>query len=269
MELGQKLKQARLEAGLSQRQLCGDEITRNMLSQIENGSARPSMDTLRFLARQLGKPVSYFLEEQAVVLPNQATMAQARAAYAAKEYDRALALLENCRLPDEDFGWEMALLKALCLMGLAEQALDRGRLPYGVQLLEQAAAAGKGTPYFDEGMERRWLLLLAQARQTVNLPADDRELLYRAYRALEQNDPDRALQYLDAAEDRTAPAWNYLRGRTLAAQGLHAEAVACLQKAEPVYPRPCAVLLEQSCLAMEDYKGAYYYSKKHRDLTEG
>ena len=43
MTLGEKIKQARQEAGLSQRQLCGDAITRNMLSQIENGSARPSM----------------------------------------------------------------------------------------------------------------------------------------------------------------------------------------------------------------------------------
>ena len=48
MELSQKLKQARLDAGLSQKALCGDQITRNMLSQIENGSARPSMDTLRY-----------------------------------------------------------------------------------------------------------------------------------------------------------------------------------------------------------------------------
>ena len=46
MTLGEKIRQARLEAGLSQRQLCGDTVTRNMLSQIENGSARPSMDTL-------------------------------------------------------------------------------------------------------------------------------------------------------------------------------------------------------------------------------
>ena len=34
MELGEKLRRARLEAGFSQRALCGDEITRNMLSQI-------------------------------------------------------------------------------------------------------------------------------------------------------------------------------------------------------------------------------------------
>ena len=35
MTLGEKIRQARLEAGLSQRQLCGGEVTRNMLSQIE------------------------------------------------------------------------------------------------------------------------------------------------------------------------------------------------------------------------------------------
>jgi transcriptional regulator with XRE-family HTH domain len=67
MELGEKLKQARLEAGVSQRQLCGEVITRNMLSRIENGFARPSMDTLRYLAAQLGKPMSYFLEEEAML----------------------------------------------------------------------------------------------------------------------------------------------------------------------------------------------------------
>ena len=64
MELGEKLRQARLEAGMSQRQLCGDVITRNMLSQIENGSARPSMPTLQHLASRLGKSVGYFLEDK-------------------------------------------------------------------------------------------------------------------------------------------------------------------------------------------------------------
>ena len=49
MELGEKLRQARIEAGLSQRELCGEEITRNMLSLIENGSAKPSMNTLKYL----------------------------------------------------------------------------------------------------------------------------------------------------------------------------------------------------------------------------
>ena len=52
MALGQQIRQVRLDAGLSQRQLCGGLITRNMLSQIENGNARPSMDTLQQLAQR-------------------------------------------------------------------------------------------------------------------------------------------------------------------------------------------------------------------------
>lgn len=65
MELGEKIRKARLEAKLSQRQLCGEEITRNMLSLIEHGTAKPSMKTLRCLAQRLGKPISYFLEDGA------------------------------------------------------------------------------------------------------------------------------------------------------------------------------------------------------------
>ena len=57
MCLGEKLRCARLEAGMTQRQLCGEMITRNMLSQIENGKATPSTKTLRYLAQMLGKPV--------------------------------------------------------------------------------------------------------------------------------------------------------------------------------------------------------------------
>jgi transcriptional regulator with XRE-family HTH domain len=77
MQLSERIKQARLEMGLSQRQLCGQTITRNMLSLIESGKARPSMDTLAYFAKVLGKPMGYFLEEQAVTSPNQQVMEQA------------------------------------------------------------------------------------------------------------------------------------------------------------------------------------------------
>ena len=39
MTLGQKLKKARLDRGLTQSQVVGDRITRNMLSQLENDLA--------------------------------------------------------------------------------------------------------------------------------------------------------------------------------------------------------------------------------------
>ena len=88
MEMGELLRKARLEAGLTQRALCGDRITRNMLSQIENGTARPSMATLQYLADALGKPVSYFLGE-VVLTANQQRMLQHGADQSAQDNDDA------------------------------------------------------------------------------------------------------------------------------------------------------------------------------------
>ena len=94
MSLGHRIRAARIEAGLSQRALCGDRITRNMLSQIENGIAKPSVKTLEYLAEQLGRPVSYFLEEQAVFFPNQQPMAEARTALALGNLEKLREALE-------------------------------------------------------------------------------------------------------------------------------------------------------------------------------
>lgn len=76
MTMGEKIRLARVTAGLSQRQLCDGIVTRNMLSQIENGSANPSLPTLQALAQRLGQSVQYFLEEQEV--PLQKTCSEAR-----------------------------------------------------------------------------------------------------------------------------------------------------------------------------------------------
>ena len=108
MNLGQKIRIAREAAGLSQRQLCGDTITRNMLSRIEHGTVRPSMQTLSFLAGQLGKPVSFFLDEETVTSPNLEGMAAARKLFAAEDYTGALERLRSYENPDETFAWEKA-----------------------------------------------------------------------------------------------------------------------------------------------------------------
>lgn len=61
-KLGDKIKMLRKELNMTQSELAGNEMTKSMLSQIENNSAMPSMKNLQYLAARLGKPVSYFLE---------------------------------------------------------------------------------------------------------------------------------------------------------------------------------------------------------------
>ncbi|AAP25651.1 MULTISPECIES: helix-turn-helix domain-containing protein [Bacillus] len=61
--LGEKIKALRKEKKLTQTELAGSELTKSMLSQIENGKATPSMKTLQYIAEKLGCETSFLLEE--------------------------------------------------------------------------------------------------------------------------------------------------------------------------------------------------------------
>lgn len=269
MELGQKLKQARLEMGLSQRELCGEEITRNMLSQIENGSARPSMDTLRYLAARLGKSVSFFLEEDAVTSPNQSAMEQARAAWRDGDFRGVEAALEGYREPDPVFDLERQLLGRLAALAAAEDAEKQGKPLYAVQILEQLGKIEAG--YCGLELERRRLLMLGRLRsrdwQAIcdELPGLDEELLLRARAALEGGDELRAERLLEAAEDRSHPDWNILRGRIYRTQRQYEAAVECFLRAVSAYPAECAAELERCYRELGNFERAYFYACRRRE----
>ena len=262
MELGQRLKQARLEAGLSQRQLCGDLITRNMLSLIENGSAQPSMDTLRVLSARLGKPMGYFLEEQAVTSPNQAIMAQAREATP----NEALKLLGEYQSPDPVFDHERWLLEALACMALAQTAIHDRRTEYARSLLARAGDAGEKTPYYTPETERRRVLLLHASGVPAEeleplLPASDEELLLRAEAALQQKNYPRCVHLLVCCREKSSK-WHQLYAETMFAQGEFAAAAEHYKQCEETQ-KVCA-RLEVCYRELEDYKMAYFYACKQK-----
>ena len=267
MELGEKIKQARLEAGLSQRQLCGDTVTRNMLSQIGNGSARPSMDTLRYFAARLGKTLSYFLEEDAVLSPNQQVMARAREAYDKGHWELILEILKDFRQPDELFCRERDLLEAVAALELAYHALEQGQDLWARQLLEELHPE---TGYCTQELRRRRGLILGRAvpeeraRICRELPSLDEELLLRAEDALSRGDALRSEALLEAAEDKTAPRWNLLRGQTHLKRGQFTKAAVCFLRVEEVYPRICYPCLEACYRELGNYEKAYEYACKQK-----
>lgn len=259
MELGQRLRQARIEQGLSQRQLCGDLITRNMLSQIENGTARPSMDTLSCLAARLGKPISYFLEEENATAPNLSVMEQARNLYRRKEWPQLLSQLQQYREQDGGFDEERWLLQALCLMELARQTEDG---IYAAQLLQEVAEAGKRTPYYTEELERRRLLLLAEISPNGQLPCDDLALMLRAEKLLREEKPVLAAALLECCDVQGGAKWNCLRGEAAFAAAQFRDAIPYFTNAGET--DHCYGRLEECYRALEDYKMAYEYACKRR-----
>lgn len=258
MAIGERIKAARLEAGLSQRQLCGQQLTRNMLSQVENGTARPSMKTLEYLAAQLGKSVSFFLDEQAVVSPNQDCMAQARLAMQRSDWLRLQTILDSFRQPDELFEQERLLLQYLCYLERARQALHQRRQPFALALLEKAGALEEGI-YITRPLLRERQLLLAAAGEAVDLSGEDHVLLLRAQQAA---DPQRQLELLAAVENKAPSQWNYLQAEGEFALGQYEKALSHYEKTEPsekVWQR-----MEVCCRELGDYKRAYEYACRQR-----
>jgi transcriptional regulator with XRE-family HTH domain len=61
---GQRIREARLRAGLTQRQLAGDRYTASYISALEKGLTRASMASLQFLSGRLGVSQDYFIRDE-------------------------------------------------------------------------------------------------------------------------------------------------------------------------------------------------------------
>lgn len=88
-KLGRKIREARLAKRLTQSEVVGDFITRNMLSQIESGAATPSMKTLEYLSKVLSVPMSQLVPGDDPI----ETLTQAKTALTQGQAERALSLV--------------------------------------------------------------------------------------------------------------------------------------------------------------------------------
>lgn len=66
--LGTRIKRLRKQKKLTQTELAKDRLTKGMLSLIENDKAKPSMESLRFIAQQLNVEVSYLIDDGTLTL---------------------------------------------------------------------------------------------------------------------------------------------------------------------------------------------------------
>lgn len=91
--LGERVRAARHERGLSQAQLAGAELTKGFISQVESGLVRPSLRSLQVMATRLGKSLDYFLGDQLISAAKRATfhMLAAQAAAERSSWDEVRA----------------------------------------------------------------------------------------------------------------------------------------------------------------------------------
>src|SRR4249920_3529581 len=93
LRLGERLRQLRAAAGMTQTDLAGDRFSKEYVSQIERGKTKPTRDTIEWLAGRLGVDAGFLAngvsaDERGRV---DAALARAEALLEARRNDESLA----------------------------------------------------------------------------------------------------------------------------------------------------------------------------------
>lgn len=148
-EMGERLRRARLSAGMTQQQLADGRFTKAYVSALENGLSRPSMAALRFFSGRLGIPASSLINDQSVGWHR----LEADLALASGRWDEATDAYRQ--LLDGEHPNEA---RAELLRGLAEALVRRGKGREATAFAAEASRlfsdAGRGA---DAALSEYWL----------------------------------------------------------------------------------------------------------------
>ncbi len=110
MTLGKKIKEMRSKRRLTQADLAGDKITRNMLSAIESDKATPSLDTLRHIANTLEVPLPFLLSEENDLFfyMKKERMPAIRHALETKNYNTCISIIAKIENLDDELMFILA-----------------------------------------------------------------------------------------------------------------------------------------------------------------
>ena len=281
MTLGERIKRSRLDRGMSQKALAGEQITRNMLSQIENGQATPSMKTLQYLAERLDVSPSRLLGEE----EGEKKFSLAKRRYRAGDYMGALKALQA----EGVTGDEGNLILSKVYGALARTALEKTTAEEAVVYAKKAISSGEKSLYEDKylricmlGILARCALLSRQGEAEALEEYREEILEVQAATGLLAMEEHMARGNYSIAEqictrllrlpDALMPHFYLLRGKLCAVQKKFSEAVPFLKQAEAAAGENKRLLqevyelLELCFREQEDFRSAYEYAGKRREL---
>jgi tetratricopeptide (TPR) repeat protein len=245
LRLGERLRQLRVAAGMTQTDLAGERFSKEYVSQIERGKTRPTRETTDWLAQRLGVDAGFLAkgvsaDERGRV---DAALARAEALLEARRNEEALEEFENIRAAVLATG--MQELEARALSGEATVLMRRGEIREAIALLERARALSENTSFSE--IERADVLFrLGVARYKLNsiqtaiglfdealkvaerseIPSDQlrsnilawRSRCYRRRRDLEaaREDVERALELAEGLNDKRTAADVYFQASIIA-----------------------------------------------------
>ena len=290
MEIGEKIKRLRTAKLMTQAELAGGEITRNMLSRIENGAAQPSIGTVKYIAARLNVSPGFLLagEDDELLYFKAGEIENVKKAYEQKNF----RLCRDICLSSEWSDDEMRLILCESSLGVGIEEFCEGNLHRAAELFEEAVECAEQTVYNTDivvSRVRAYSDYMQMISPTLALYVGDGESDVRVmsdafcvYSDLICEADKSGFDGIFYIEQRMAALGEdssylmHVRARELMERGEYAQAHAILRRLlfddSLELPQPMLYFifcdLEVCCKETDDFKGAYEYSGNKLSLLQ-
>ena len=175
LKLGERLRQLRVAAGMTQTDLAGERFSKEYVSQIERGKTRPTRETIDWLAVRLGVDAGFLANGVSADERGRVDAALARAEALLEGRRNAEAIDEFANLRAAVLATGLPELEVRTLAGEATARMREGQVRESLELLERARHLTEGTEFSD--LERADVLFrlgaarykLASVQTAINL----------------------------------------------------------------------------------------------------
>jgi tetratricopeptide (TPR) repeat protein len=157
LRLGERVRQLRVAAGLTQSDLAGVRFSKEYVSQIERGKTRPTAETIEWLASRLGVDAGFLANGVATDERGrlEGALARAEALYESSQDAEAVAAFDELVAAVRSTGLPELAFRALLGSGLAKMRVGAHR--EALTLLNEARALSESESFSD--VERADVLL--------------------------------------------------------------------------------------------------------------
>ncbi|MBQ9086206.1 MAG: helix-turn-helix transcriptional regulator [Clostridia bacterium] len=289
MNIGEKIKKLRTAKLMTQSELVGNEITRNMLSRIEHGAANPSLETICYIASRLNVSPGFLLAEEGdeEIYFKHNEIVGIKKLYLNEDYQLCRDICLHAESARDD---EIQMILAECNLAIAAEEFHRGNLRAACSFLDEAVECCGRTMYRTDHIPAAAGLYFQYMRRisatlSSNVIDDEEVNVYpaltddfcryaAAWEAREQGN-EQAADILMKFSRKDCPYVLHYEAKALMETGVYDKAyekLHALLRGDDSLPEPVLYFvfcdLEICCREIQDFKGAYEYSIDKMELAQ-
>lgn len=164
IELGKTIKEARIAKKMTQSEVVGDFITRNMLSQIESGHAMPSIKTLEYLSNVLDLPFHQLVATERE--DDLSMLIRAKTLLAEKDYEAVMEMEKDYPATLAD---EFSAIFAHAFLNLSKGLLGQEDYSKAASYAQKAMEYSEKGLYANATVKSESIVVLNQAAEKLSL----------------------------------------------------------------------------------------------------